>query len=70
MAIDASTRESRLRRAYERAGYKLRKSRHRAGFEAGPFYVIDPKLSGAVSRQTYANGMTLKDAEEFLTRLK
>jgi hypothetical protein len=59
-------RESRLRRACRKVGYKLIKSRKR-GVCLRPYHVVFPERNWQVSD---SDGMTLEDAEDFVSKLQ
>lgn len=69
MALAEKVRENRLRRAAERQGYRLSKSRRRdpRAIDYGGYMVIDIQTNGIVAGATpYAYTMDLDAVEEFL----
>ena len=64
-----ASREARLRRECRALGMVLKKTRRRgAGSEQGPYHVLEPIRNLAVSAGWYPNGMTLDQAEKFVTQ--
>jgi formylglycine-generating enzyme required for sulfatase activity len=61
-------RESRLRRACQKADLRLLKSRKRASSDH-PYHIIEPLKNMHMSYQ-YSDGMTLEQAEEFMANQK
>jgi hypothetical protein len=62
-------REAQLRRDSRARGMVLKKTRRRAaGSEHGPYHVLEPIRNLAVSATRYPNGMTLDEAETFVTQ--
>ena len=65
------TRETRLRRAAERQGYRLVKSRRRdpRALDYGLYWVVDPRTSGVVSHGSgHDGGSDLDGIEEWLNQ--
>jgi hypothetical protein len=70
MALAEKVLENRLRRAAERQGYRLSKSRRRdpRAIDYGGYMVIDVQTNGVVAGATpHAYSMDLDGVEEFLT---
>jgi hypothetical protein len=61
-------REKRLRKTCKQAGFKLIKSRKREA-SLHPYHVVDPKKNWHVSIEFF-DGMTLEQAEEFVSGLQ
>ena len=73
MAAD-KVRENRARRAIERRGYHLMKSRRRdtRAIDYGGYMIIDPIINGVVAGTSPAHqhgfSMSLEDVEQWLQR--
>lgn len=68
--IDKS-RERRLKRALNKLGYTLRKSRRRSNFnyyDEGGYIIIDPYINGCIAGPRCE--LTLDDVEEYLEMWK
>lgn len=60
--------EDRLRRACKKHGLIFKKTRRPGGpgSEHGPYHVLKPFGNLAISAAHYPNGMTLREAEDFV----
>jgi hypothetical protein len=66
MEDDDANREARLRRQCRDLGMVLKKVRRRAESEH-PYHVLEPIRNLALSAAWFPNGMTLDEAETFVT---
>jgi hypothetical protein len=64
---ERASREAQLRRDCRALGMILRKARRRAGSEHGPFHILEPVKNLALSAALYPSGMTLVEAEAFVS---
>lgn len=72
MTNDDKVRENRLRRAADRSGYKLTRSRSRDenAIDFGLYALVDVRTGGAVAPAIagrWVHSMTLNDVEHYLT---
>lgn len=70
MDATEKTRENRLRRAAERQGLSLQKSRRRdpRAVDFGTYMLVDQQTNAVVASLKSGYGLTLEDVEEELTR--
>jgi hypothetical protein len=67
MEDDDASREARLRRQCRTLGMVLKKVRHRAVI-GHPYHVLEPIKNLALSAARFPDGMTLDQAETFITQ--